>query len=374
MQGKNCSLAKKCIAILISIVLMLGVAITPMAASPVGDLNSDNAVSAPDLVTLRSVLLFGDTDMDYDVNGDGATEVAPITDNPKAVVTPGCPTRQQYRFMGWYLNGEYAGFNTVVMPFEDSTFTAAWKLQSEIGDVDGSGNIDGADLIVVRQVLLGVYEGEYDIGALNCHDDGEEIKLNVLDLVALKKKVVGVSANLGKTVTAADGTPVSGLKLVWNEEFDAASFAATSFDKTQTQGNHEGISFDDNLVTLTENGTAAMKIKKNAEGNELLCATAITTQNKMNFKYGYVEVRAKVPFIGKGEWPAIWMVSSAAKLAGKQNDRGLEVDIMENMGGGTLQAQIHNWFRDLVLDSQDKINLVENNAFENYEGEDEFHT
>ena len=308
------------------------------------------------------------------VTGDGATEVAPITDNPGAVVTPGCPTRENYRFMGWYLNDKYAGFNTVVMPFENSTFTAAWKLQSEIGDVDGNGKIDAADLTVVRQVLLGTYKGEYDIGALNCHDDGEEIKLNVLDLVALKKKVVGVTANLGKTVRAADGTPVSGLKLVWNEEFDAASFDATSFEKSQSQGNHEGISFDNDLVKLTENGTASLEIKKNAEGNALLCSTGITTQNKMNFKYGYVEVRAKVPFNGTGEWPSIWMVSSAAKLAGKQSDRSLEVDILENMGGGTLMAQVHNWGPDRNINTDDILNLVTNNTSINYKGENEFHT
>ena len=75
MQTRKNHLAKKCIAILISIMLMLGAAITPMAASSVGDLNGDNAVSAPDLVTLRSVLLLGDTDMDYDVNGDGSGRV-----------------------------------------------------------------------------------------------------------------------------------------------------------------------------------------------------------------------------------------------------------------------------------------------------------
>ena len=67
--------AKKCIGILIAVALMLSTVITPMAASPVGDLNGDDTVSAPDLVTLKTVIMTGDRDMAYDVNGDGVINV-----------------------------------------------------------------------------------------------------------------------------------------------------------------------------------------------------------------------------------------------------------------------------------------------------------
>ena len=67
--------AKKCLGLLIALVLMLSTVITPMAASPVGDLNGDDTVSAPDLSTLTIVLLQDIEDIQYDVNGDGVIDI-----------------------------------------------------------------------------------------------------------------------------------------------------------------------------------------------------------------------------------------------------------------------------------------------------------
>ena len=92
----------------------------------------------------------------------------------------------------------------------------------------------------------------------------------------------------------------------------------------------------------------------------------------MNFKYGYVEVRAKVPFNGTGEWPSLWMVSSGAILAGKQNGRSLEVDIFENMGGGVLKANVHNWHGK--TDGKDNANLIQSGNTLNCKDDYEFHT
>lgn len=92
----------------------------------------------------------------------------------------------------------------------------------------------------------------------------------------------------------------------------------------------------------------------------------------MNFKYGYVEVRAKVPFNGTGEWPSLWMVSSYAKLAGEQNARTFEVDIFENMGGGGLKANVHNW--PGKTDGEKKLNLIQSDNSLDCKGDYEFHT
>ncbi|HKJ49178.1 MAG TPA: glycoside hydrolase family 16 protein [Christiangramia sp.] len=56
---------------------------------------------------------------------------------------------------------------------------------------------------------------------------------------------------------------------------------------------------------------------------------SITTKDKFEFKYGRVEVRAKLP-AGNGVWPAIWMLGANFEeidypLAG-------EIDIMEHVG------------------------------------------
>ena len=55
----------------------------------------------------------------------------------------------------------------------------------------------------------------------------------------------------------------------------------------------------------------------------------IKTNGKFDFKYGKVEMKAKLPS-GQGIWPAFWMLGSDFETAGWP-DCG-EIDIMENVG------------------------------------------
>ena len=55
----------------------------------------------------------------------------------------------------------------------------------------------------------------------------------------------------------------------------------------------------------------------------------ICTQGKASWKYGKVEVRAKIP-AGKGMWPAIWMLGNNISKVGWPACG--EIDIMENVG------------------------------------------
>lgn len=55
----------------------------------------------------------------------------------------------------------------------------------------------------------------------------------------------------------------------------------------------------------------------------------ITTYNKVNFTYGYMEARIKLP-AGNGSWPAFWMLGS--NIATVPWPRSGEIDIMEYKG------------------------------------------
>lgn len=56
-------------------------------------------------------------------------------------------------------------------------------------------------------------------------------------------------------------------------------------------------------------------------------------RSRFAFKYGYIEVRAKVP-PGKGFWPAIWLLPST--------ERSLpEIDMMEVFGNSTNKLRLH---------------------------------
>jgi beta-glucanase (GH16 family) len=74
------------------------------------------------------------------------------------------------------------------------------------------------------------------------------------------------------------------------------------------------------------------------DGNLVITATKdsssyfsgrITTAKKVEFQYGTVEVRAKLP-LGQGLWPAIWMLGNDIKTIGWPACG--EIDIMEYVG------------------------------------------
>ena len=62
---------------------------------------------------------------------------------------------------------------------------------------------------------------------------------------------------------------------------------------------------------------------------ETYTSTKITTKGKKEFKYGKIEVRAKLP-LGVGLWPAFWMLGANIDLVGWP-DCG-EIDILEYVG------------------------------------------
>ena len=83
----------------------------------------------------------------------------------------------------------------------------------------------------------------------------------------------------------------------------------------------------DNLIV--ESGALKITAIKEEFNGYSYTSTRITTQTKFNFKYGKIDVRAKLP-TGAGTWPAIWM------LGKNINDVSWpycgEIDIMEQKG------------------------------------------
>ncbi|MFT3704737.1 MAG: glycoside hydrolase family 16 protein [Agriterribacter sp.] len=69
-------------------------------------------------------------------------------------------------------------------------------------------------------------------------------------------------------------------------------------------------------------------IKENYDGAQYTSARLVS-KGKGDWKYGRIEVRAKLPS-GKGLWPAIWMLSSD-NAYGDWPQTG-EIDIMEHVG------------------------------------------
>jgi len=127
-------------------------------------------------------------------------------------------------------------------------------------------------------------------------------------------------------------------KMVWNDEFDGTGLP----DDTKW-------TYDQGYVRSSELQYFTKKRIENAyqQGGFLhlvarcdsavvdgamrpMTSAEIITQGKASWLYGYVEVRAKVPYLaGIGTWPAIWMMPSES-FYGTWPASG-EIDIMEHV-------------------------------------------
>ena len=74
-------------------------------------------------------------------------------------------------------------------------------------------------------------------------------------------------------------------------------------------------------------------------GTENICGL-ISSHKFLNFRYGYVEVEAKMPPMGFKFFPAIWMYNKQGWLP--------EIDIVELMGEDSTRATFtHHWLNDI---------------------------
>lgn len=129
-------------------------------------------------------------------------------------------------------------------------------------------------------------------------------------------------------------------KLVWSDEFNGKGLpdpqkwgydTAMGCPNICGWGNNElqYYSYKNTKNARVENGMLIVEAHKEKMGEAQYTSARIVTKNKGDWKYGRIEVRAKLP-AGRGMWPAIWMLPTDAKYGGWPHSG--EIDIMENVG------------------------------------------
>lgn len=161
--------------------------------------------------------------------------------------------------------------------------------------------------------------------------------------------------------------------LVWSDEFDGSGLPASkSWNISEGNGcpelcgfgNNEKQFYTKNSENLRiEKGKLIIKALKDAEKG--YTSAKITTKDILDWKYGYIEVSAKLP-IGKGSWPAIWMLPT---LEGNMEwPRDGEIDIMEYVGynPGTVYGTIHTESYNHVKGTEKSDSIRVEDAHENF--------
>ena len=184
-------------------------------------------------------------------------------------------------------------------------------------------------------------------------------------------------------ITAAENAP-AGYSLVWGDEFDGSKLDSSkwvaagtdSYDSTNSlvyyKNNGKNVSVENGMLKLRleHRGESIYDYKYNAPAG-------LSTAGTMNFKYGFIEMRAKIPY-KNGIQSSFWSKSDASvSEAEKKSDTTAEIDMVETFGlTDTVTPNIHKWYtaNDNKLHSQYNSDgrTAQTHKFENGSA-DEFH-
>ena len=155
-----------------------------------------------------------------------------------------------------------------------------------------------------------------------------------------------ISSSKSVTVQIGTGTG-SGFNLIWSDEFNYTGSPESSkwnynIGRGDNGWGNGELQYYTNRTSnvIVEGGFLKITAKKESYEGAEYTSTRMLTQGKFDFKYGKVEVRAKLP-IGEGTWPAIWMLGS--NISTVSWPACGEIDIMEHWGHnhGTVQSALH---------------------------------
>ncbi|HWZ22217.1 MAG TPA: glycoside hydrolase family 16 protein, partial [Cytophagaceae bacterium] len=122
--------------------------------------------------------------------------------------------------------------------------------------------------------------------------------------------------------------------LVWSDEFNGATIDGTKWNVITGNGCPSLCQWGTGEIETYTNSTNNVNVAggfltleaRNSGGN--YTSGRVSSNGKFNFKYGRLEMRAKLP-VGTGLWPAFWMLPDMASPSWPNTG---EIDIMENRG------------------------------------------
>lgn len=175
------------------------------------------------------------------------------------------------------------------------------------------------------------------------------MKINTLIFIIAGLALVRCSpkSKQSKYSTMSESSP--GYELVWADEFDYSGLPDSTKWIYDTEGNDAGWgNNEEQFYTVgrlenarVENGILnIIAIKEDYQDKKYTSARLVS---KADWKYGKIEVNAKVP-AGRGTWSAIWMMPGGWSFNDGDWPNIGEFDIMEHVGHekGIIHASAHS--------------------------------
>lgn len=132
-----------------------------------------------------------------------------------------------------------------------------------------------------------------------------------------------------------------GRKLVWHDEFDGSAINNNKWCFLRAMWGRDSEYDNTEKCARIENGNLHLQIHKSEKsGMTVALPESLTTKNTMNFKYGYLEMRCKIPY-RHGAWPGYWMKSDTSFAKAPYM---AEIDIFEVFSSENMAVcNLHKW-------------------------------
>lgn len=158
--------------------------------------------------------------------------------------------------------------------------------------------------------------------------------------------------------------PPEGYQLAFADEFDADAIDESiwGFEIGPWPYNKELETYTRENAWL-EDGTLVIEARKEPLQKRDYTSARLTTQDKMDFTYGYLEVRAATP-VARGTWSAIWLLPSDLRYGGYLKSG--EIDVLERVGydaklvHATIHTNQNNAVRDNAIAASSRIGRKDN--------------
>jgi beta-glucanase (GH16 family) len=217
-----------------------------------------------------------------------------------------------------------------------------------VKSVDGFAKVVEDYKAVDQQLIFNAGETEKRLVVEVVADDIREGKddfslslTNPVNCTLQSNSYKGIITNDDTKIVVSDigySTPITypNLTLTWSDEFSGSALNLGDWNYETGDGcpncgwgNNELEYYSNGDNVYLQTGKLIIEAREELVGGKNFTSSRITTQGKKFFKFGRIDIRAKVPK-GQGIWPALWMMPQA-NTYGTWPKSG-EMDIMELKG------------------------------------------
>ena len=142
---------------------------------------------------------------------------------------------------------------------------------------------------------------------------------------------------------------LEGYKYVWGDEFEGVGLDPKNWHLAVNMHGSKTVelSKEKNVVDVADGRLklhAIFYFNNERPGTQYRVPYSVVTQKKMNYIYGYAEVRSRIPYKA-GCWPSFWTRSTDYLQGSRFYDYMVEVDIYEIFRTTQAYSTLHKWYK-----------------------------